>query len=129
VHLSGLTLADQARLFASASHIVAPHGAGLANLIFCNPGVSICELHMKGYLNWCFRRLGGVRGVNYGCIVGAQEPSEHKWPHHQRWSVPLMQVEAALNDRQFMDPMNVRSRSEEMVTTAHLSAALQWRDR
>ena len=98
VDLSSLTLTDQARLFATASHIIAPHGAGLANLVFCNPGATICELHMHGYLNWVFRKLAGIRGANYGCVVGAPEPSENKWVHSWRWAVPLMQLEEVLND-------------------------------
>ncbi len=37
VEASGLTIIDQIQLFAQASHVVSPHGAGLANILFCLP--------------------------------------------------------------------------------------------
>ena len=43
-HLESLSMAKQAELFHTASIIVAPHGAGLANLIFSNT-VKVVELH------------------------------------------------------------------------------------
>jgi capsular polysaccharide biosynthesis protein len=99
VELTGLDLAAQAKLFASASHIIAPHGAGLANLAFCQEGALLCELQMDYYLNWCFRRLAAMRGVRYGCIVGAAGPVENRAersPHDLTWTVPLEMLEALL---------------------------------
>ena len=104
VELTGLNLEAQARVFASASHIIAPHGAGLTNLVFCNPGVRLCELVMDTYLNWCFRRMAGIRGVHYGCIIGQAQP-HHSGQHEnldQPWSISLAKVEAVLADETFM---------------------------
>lgn len=44
VELRKLTFLEQAKLFASAEIVVAPHGAGLANVLFCNAGVKVLEL-------------------------------------------------------------------------------------
>lgn len=44
VMLEDCSIADQARLFASAETIVATHGAALTNLVFCHPGTSVVEL-------------------------------------------------------------------------------------
>jgi len=74
VNLSGLNLVEQARLFTCASHVIAPHGAGLTNVVFCGQGTVVCELHMNTYLNWCCRRLAGIRNAKYGCIVGETVP-------------------------------------------------------
>jgi capsular polysaccharide biosynthesis protein len=41
---SGLTTGDQAALFDGAEAVVAPHGAGLANLIFANSTCAVLEL-------------------------------------------------------------------------------------
>jgi hypothetical protein len=103
VELVGMTLADQARLFAGSSHIVAPHGAGLTNLVFCAPGVSVCELHMDKYLNWCFRRLCGLRGLNYGCVVGTADGDLRPDgdPHHLRWQIDIDSLDAVLSDVRF----------------------------
>jgi len=70
VVLSELTFQEQVRLFAEASLIVAPHGAGLTNIGFCRPGTTLCELHMDSYVHWSFRRLAALRGLHYGCLVG-----------------------------------------------------------
>jgi capsular polysaccharide biosynthesis protein len=70
VVLSELTFQEQVRLFAEASLIVAPHGAGLTNIGFCRPGTTLCELHMDSYVHWSFRRLAALRGLHYGCVVG-----------------------------------------------------------
>ncbi len=103
VSLEGTTLAEQARLFAGASHIVAPHGAGLANLVFCHPGVSVLELQMDKYLHWVFRRLGALRRIRYGCVIGAADGDPvDGWAHHLRWTVPLAAVNAALSDPRFL---------------------------
>ncbi len=42
--MSGLSIAEQARLAAESAVIVAPHGAALANLVFCSPGTQVVEL-------------------------------------------------------------------------------------
>ncbi len=47
VHPQELSFLDQARAFASAARIVAPFGAGLANAVFCAPGVRPCIIATK----------------------------------------------------------------------------------
>lgn len=44
VVLEELSPRQQIRLFSEAAVVVAPHGAGLANLVFCSPGAKILEL-------------------------------------------------------------------------------------
>ena len=98
VELTGLSLRDQALLFASASHLVSPHGAGLANLMFCDEGTFLCELQMHSYLHPCFRRLAAILRVRYGCVIGYPDPraDAQSWVHEQQWTVPLDRLEAAL---------------------------------
>ncbi len=102
VNLSGLGLTEQAQIFANASHVIAPHGAGLANLLFCSPGVIVCELHMSSYLNWCIRRIGGIRGIRYGCIVGAPTNESEAWVHSQRWELDPAKLDAVLDHPEFL---------------------------
>jgi capsular polysaccharide biosynthesis protein len=70
VRLETLGVADQIRLFRGADAIVAPHGAGLANLGFCRPGCLVLELFMDAYVNWCFRHLAAIGAARYDCVVG-----------------------------------------------------------
>ena len=100
VRLEKLAVMDQVALFAGARRIVAPHGAGLANLLFCRPGAALLELHMDRYVNWCFRRLAATVEVRYGCMIGQAEPGEGT-VHARAWSLGLDQLEAALDDPGF----------------------------
>ena len=49
VVLEGMAWLDQARLFRDAEAVVAPHGAGLANLVFASPGTTVVELIAPEY--------------------------------------------------------------------------------
>lgn len=49
VVLEEMAWLEQARLFRDAEMIVAPHGAGLANLIFATPGTTVIELIAPEY--------------------------------------------------------------------------------
>ena len=68
--LGGRSAADQARLFAGATHVVAPHGAGLTNLVFCAPGARVLELFHPGYVNVCYWSLANLGGVGYHWLAG-----------------------------------------------------------
>ena len=59
-----LSVPEQAALFASASFIVAPHGAGLTNLTFCQPGTRVVELY-GAHLSPCYRALSALCGLHY----------------------------------------------------------------
>ena len=43
VYLEGMSMADQILLFQSAEFIIGAHGAGLTNLLFCEPGTKVIE--------------------------------------------------------------------------------------
>lgn len=59
-----LSLQDQISLFSESSHIIAPHGAALTNLLFCRPGFSVIEFqHPKAYtaVFWELAKLSGSK--------------------------------------------------------------------
>jgi capsular polysaccharide biosynthesis protein len=74
VSLDGLSFEDQARLFHEARLVVAPHGAGLANLVFSRPGTLLVELladRRDGTVLRVYHTLAlllGVRYVGVKCI-------------------------------------------------------------
>ncbi len=100
VRLENLPFADQVRLFRNAELVVAPHGAGLTNLGFARPGCRVLELHMDAYVNWCFRNLAALRGLDYDCIIGRATGPWLDVPsaavHAMRWNVSLPHVLAGL---------------------------------
>lgn len=101
VSLTGRTIADQVRLFAAATHIVAPHGGGLANLLFCRAGTRVLELMMDGYPQWSFRHICALRRLTYGCVFGPITPPRRNMIHDNEWTVPLDPLGAALRDPAF----------------------------
>jgi len=63
---------DQAALFASAEIVVAPHGAGLANLMFCAPGIPVLEFFPANYIDDGLARLSRSFGLDYHYLLGGQ---------------------------------------------------------
>jgi len=70
VVLESLPVADQVRLFAAADTIVAPHGAGLANLLFCRPGTKVLEFFAPNYVNPVYWYLSNQVGLDYYFLFG-----------------------------------------------------------
>ena len=60
---------EQILLFQSADFIIGPHGAGLANLLFCEPGTKVIELmpstEMRPFFWLIARKLGLVHGMQF----------------------------------------------------------------
>lgn len=70
VHLERLSVAEQAAVFNGAKVVVAPHGAGLTNLVFCRPGTKVIELFSPLYVNWLYWIMSGNHGLDYYYLVG-----------------------------------------------------------
>jgi len=66
---AGLTLRQQAAIFSRATRIVGVHGAGLANVIWCQRGVSLLELFAGSYLPSCYSALTSIRGGSYNRLI------------------------------------------------------------
>ncbi len=82
VFLEELPFIKQVELFASASAVVAPHGAGLTNLAFCSPGTKVLELFSPNYVNECFWDLAEETRLDYHYLLGeGKQPAENADPH------------------------------------------------
>jgi capsular polysaccharide biosynthesis protein len=92
-----LPVALQIAAFRSATHVLAPHGAGLANLVFARPGTAICEMTAASYRNRCFRLIAAMRSLPYGCLIGATTPQSRDGPEHGvEWDVDVRAVASVL---------------------------------
>jgi capsular polysaccharide biosynthesis protein len=69
VTLDGLSVRAQATLFAGAAEIIAPHGAGLANLIFARPGARLLEVFPSSYGTAAYYVLAAAGGLDYASYV------------------------------------------------------------
>jgi hypothetical protein len=65
VSLSNEPIDRQIRLFSNAKIIVAPHGAGMTNILFCRPDCKIYELTPEHYVNPCFINLAHTKRLGY----------------------------------------------------------------
>jgi capsular polysaccharide biosynthesis protein len=75
VRLDGLDLSDQVALFRDARIVVAPHGSGLANLVFCEPGAQVIELFPAGSID-LYYRLSKPLGLDYSFVKSREGPGE-----------------------------------------------------
>ena len=89
---------QQIEVFRRAQVIVAPHGAGLANLVFCSSGTKVIELFARAYVNGCYWRLSAVAGLDYRPLVPeGSDPLRQDLPaNSQDIRADLRAIEAAL---------------------------------
>jgi len=89
VSMEGRTVAEQAKLFAEAAYIIAPHGAALTNLLFATPRAHVLELlHTRpavteaidAPLLTAFREISAFIGCRYDCLFGEPVPSQRQLP-------------------------------------------------
>lgn len=66
--LEELTFLEQIEIFSRAKVIVSPHGAGLANLLFCSPQSVLIELIARHHNNVNFWILASYAQMGYYCI-------------------------------------------------------------
>lgn len=71
IKLETMSFAEQVRLFQSARCIVAPHGAGLANLVFCEPGTCVVEILPSRETNLCYWLLSQQVSLRYWYVLGS----------------------------------------------------------
>ncbi len=65
-----LSVDEQVELFAGASIVVGPHGAGLTNAIFMAPGGAVVELTHTMRVVWTYHEVACAAGHAYACVIG-----------------------------------------------------------
>lgn len=69
VELEQFSFADQIALFARAKVIVAPHGGGLTNLIFCSPGTVLLECFSPHYVRQYYWVVSQLLDLTHFCLM------------------------------------------------------------
>jgi capsular polysaccharide biosynthesis protein len=82
VVLEAMSVREQAVTFAEAECVVAPHGSGLTNLVFCDPGTKVIELFAPTYVHPLYWFLSNRMALDYYFLVGeGSTPLEwNDWP-------------------------------------------------
>lgn len=75
VRTEHLSLPEQARLFSQSRVVVAPHGAGLSNIVWRTAPCRVIEIFPPGLHNDCYARLASLLGFTYRHVL-AGEPGE-----------------------------------------------------
>ena len=70
VFLEELSVLEQVAIFASAEIIVAPHGSGLTNLVFCSPDTKIIELFSPNYVRTDYWMISQQLQLQHYYLVG-----------------------------------------------------------
>ena len=68
VYFEDIPFARQLEVVRGADVIVAPHGAGLANIIVARKGVKVVEIMTHDWANSCYGHLAMSLGLDYTCI-------------------------------------------------------------
>lgn len=61
---------EQIARFGAARKVVAVHGAGLANLVFCRPGTEVIEIFPKNFIKSPYWRLAQGLDLPYRAVIG-----------------------------------------------------------
>lgn len=69
IYLERLPFPAQVELFSGANLVVGTHGAGLANIVFGNPGLRVIEIAPRSNTNFCFETLAATCGVDYERLI------------------------------------------------------------
>lgn len=92
---TGQSVKEQARRFYDADIIIAPHGAGLSNVIYCHPQATIIEFLPDKYINPCFATLAINKGSQYYPYVFPTKVFDgHQ--HDYEWEVDIEAIDAIL---------------------------------
>lgn len=71
------TFAEQVALFKEAQVVLAPHGAGLSNIVFCPPHAKIIEIFPTGIPCICFWAIANLLKLEYHYFRGEEENKQH----------------------------------------------------
>jgi capsular polysaccharide biosynthesis protein len=96
--LEEITLEEQISADQGAEIVIGAHGAGLTNIIFCNPGAKVLQIVPFGASNWYFRNLALSCRHIYDCFIDRILPSlKNSDTGSNPWMVSINHVIAALD--------------------------------
>jgi capsular polysaccharide biosynthesis protein len=70
--LSELSFKQQIGLFTSARIVIGAHGAGLSNIVFCQPGTKVIELFSEKYIPSVFKNTADILDLDYHAHISEE---------------------------------------------------------
>jgi capsular polysaccharide biosynthesis protein len=86
IKFEGLSMREQAEIMASSEAVVAPHGGGLSNLVFCRPGTKVIEIFSPELVAGYFWKLCNELKLDYYYILGEGPPETQDDSYQQSWN-------------------------------------------
>jgi tetratricopeptide (TPR) repeat protein len=97
VTLENLSVSEQAAYLGAAKVIVAPHGGGLTNLVFCQSGTKVLELFPPCYLPSFYWVISNLCQLEHYHLIGEiLETEMEKAPVAQNLQVNLTELQSLL---------------------------------
>jgi capsular polysaccharide biosynthesis protein len=95
------TFEEQVAIMHNCEIVVAPHGAGLTNILFCQLGITVIELLADKYPASCFYRMAVLCGHKYYPILGSLTEEKDWQDYHDfyqnfRWKIDLTKLQRVL---------------------------------
>lgn len=81
VSFTGMTVSDQASIMRRARLIVAPHGAGLTNILFSPDHVDVVELHARDYYCSSFWWISSRKGNRHAVLCSQSDKNNRPLPN------------------------------------------------
>jgi hypothetical protein len=91
LQMSKLSFLEQVKKCAEAKVIIAPHGAGLSNTVFCK-NAKILEFFSPSYVNECFWKLSNHVGNEYYYQLGTDTPGNSP-PSFKNYKISIKELE------------------------------------
>ena len=85
VKLETLPFSEQAKLLSEAAVVVAAHGAGLSNIVFCDAGTKVIEIFAPELVTGFYWRLCTESQLDYYYILGEGKPETLRVDYDQSW--------------------------------------------
>jgi hypothetical protein len=108
-----MSFTDEVKLFSQAEIIVAPHGSGLANMIFAQNASAIELFGSSGVP--CFLVLAQVLGFQYGCLTSEQN---HNWKNHRLNKYDGIMVDIPKLQALVADMLSIKRDRQPVTTTS-----------
>ena len=95
--MSSLSFLEQISLFSEAEIIIGLHGAGLSNLMFCQPNTKVVEIKLP-HIGNMYKNLGLKVKLEYYNFIGKEQGIQHKFPNQLgNLFVDLNELEKSIN--------------------------------
>jgi capsular polysaccharide biosynthesis protein len=80
-----MSVPEQAAVMASCDVVVAPHGGGMSNIIFCSQGTKIVEIYSPELVATYFWKLSNQLNLDYYYMLGNGSPATLDADYPQSW--------------------------------------------